>query len=483
MIADLKPHSEYKASSQAWLGDVPHHWSVVPNRALFAEVKDRDHPDEEMLSVTITRGIVRQKTLLEGSSKKDSSNLDKSKYKLVEPRDIAYNKMRAWQGAIGASSLRGIISPAYVVMRLRKDDNRPRYFHHLYRTPQFAKEAERWSYGITSDMWSLRPEHFKMIYTPEPPPEEQAAIVRFLDWANGRLERAIRAKRKVIALLNEQKQAIVHRSVTRGLDPAVPLKPSGIPWLGDIPQHWEVLQVRRAVSFVTSGSRGWAEYYSDDGLIFLQSGNLGRSMSLNLSYVQHVRPPDGAEGERTRVRRDDVLICVTGALTGNVALVDQDLPAPAFVNQHVALVRPKSKIIEPRFLAYVLHSEVGRTQFKTNEYGGTKQGLGLDDVKSVFISVPSLPEQRAIFSALDAELSRFKEAISRLEREIELLREYRTRLVADVVTGKLDVRAAAAKLPEETHEPEPLDDADALREDDEETGDADLDIVPEETEA
>ena len=151
MIADLKPYPEYKESGLPWLGQVPGNWSVLPNRALFAEVKDRNHPDEEMLSVTITRGIVRQKTLLAGSSKKDSSNIDKSAYKLVQPRDIAYNKMRAWQGAIGASDLRGIISPAYVVMRLREDDNLPRYFHHLYRTPQFAKEAERWSYGITSD--------------------------------------------------------------------------------------------------------------------------------------------------------------------------------------------------------------------------------------------------------------------------------------------------------------------------------------------
>ena len=239
MIADLQPYPEYKESEQAWLGRVPQHWPVLPNRALFAEVKDREHPDEEMLSVTITKGIIRQKALLTDSSKKDSSRQDKSAYKLVQPRDIAYNKMRAWQGAIGVSDFRGIISPAYIVMRLRGERDQPRYFHHLFRTPYFAKEAERWSYGITSDMWSLRPEHFKMIYTPQPPPEEQAAIVRFLDYANGRLERAIRAKRKVIALLNEQKQAIIHRAVTRGLDPTVPLKPSGIPWLGDIPKHWE----------------------------------------------------------------------------------------------------------------------------------------------------------------------------------------------------------------------------------------------------
>jgi type I restriction enzyme S subunit len=197
MTSALMPYPDYQDSGQQWVGSTPRHWSILPNRALFSEVKDRDHPDEEMLSVTITQGIVRQKTLLAGTSKKDSSNQDKFAYKLVRPRDIAYNKMRAWQGAIGASEFRGIISPAYVVMRLRDDRNLPRYFHHLYRTPHFAKEAERWSYGITSDMWSLRPEHFKMIYTPQPPPDEQAAIVRFLDWASGRVELVHRHIQKI----------------------------------------------------------------------------------------------------------------------------------------------------------------------------------------------------------------------------------------------------------------------------------------------
>ena len=224
MIADLKPYPEYRESDQSWFGAVPSHWDVLPNRAIFSEVKDRNHPDEEMLSVTINRGVIRQKALLENSSKKDSSNKDKSAYKLVCPRDIAYNKMRAWQCAIGASNLRGIISPAYVVMRLRKDEHNHQYFQQLYRTPQFGKEAERWSYGITSDMWSLRPEHFKTIITPLPPPDEQAAIVRFLNHTNQRIERTIRAKRKVIALLNEQKQVIIHRAVTRGLDPNVRLR-------------------------------------------------------------------------------------------------------------------------------------------------------------------------------------------------------------------------------------------------------------------
>ncbi len=479
MIDGLKPYPEYKDSGVAWLGDVPGHWRVLPNRAVFTEVKERDHPDEQMLSVTITKGVIPQKALLSDSSKKDSSNQDKSAYKLVRPRDIAYNKMRAWQGALGVSEYRGIISPAYVVQRPREDVE-SRYVHYLLRTPAFAKEAERWSYGITSDMWSLRPEHFKLIYGCLPPLPEQTAIVRFLDHAERRIRRYIGAKQKLIKLLEEQKQAVIHRAVTRGLDPNVRLKSSGVECLGDVPEHWAVSQVRRLISFATSGSRGWAEFYSDEGDIFLQSGNLGRSMALNISFIQRVRPPVGAEGERTRVERDDLLLCITGALTGNVVHVVDELPAPSYVNQHVALIRPNRTAVIPRYLAYALHSEIGRIQFKSVEYGGTKQGLGLDDVKSALIPIPTLLEQAAICAELDATLYRLAASVDSVQREIDLLREYRTRLIADLVTGKLDVREAAARLPEEPNgpdEPEPLD---AAPDADDAPGDA-LDTEPEET--
>ena len=463
MIAELEPYAEYKDSDLPWLGQVPTHWSALRAKHLFREVDDRSKTGkEELLSVSHLTGVTprRLKTVTMFLAE---SNVG---HKVCQPGDVVINTLWAWMAALGVTQHTGIVSPAYGVYRpVTSSGILPAYANHLLRTPLYAAEYQRRSTGVNSSRLRLYPEQFLQIPVLAPPLAEQAAIVRFLDWANGRLERAIRAKRKVITLLNEQKQAIIHGAVTRGLDRSVRLKPSGIPWLGDIPQHWEGLQVRRVVSFVTSGSRGWANYYSDDGLIFLQSGNLGRSMSLNLSYVQHVRPPEGAEGERTRVRKDDVLVCVTGALTGNVAIVDQDLLFAAFVNQHVALIRPKQRMVEPRFLAYVLHSEVGRIQFKTNEYGGTKQGLGLGDVKSVFIPIPPLAQQGAICAELDVEVARFKEAASHLNREIDLLREYRTRLVADVVTGKLDVREAAARLPDEPAAPdteltsEPFDDS------------------------
>ena len=186
MIGNLMPYPSYRSSGLSWIGDIPTHWSVLPNRAVFTEVDDKEYPNEQMLSVTIKDGIVKQSALLEDTLKKDTSKLDKSAYKLVTPGDIAYNKMRAWQGAIGMSDHRGIVSPAYVVQRPRGDVI-SQYLHYLLRTPEFAAEAQRWSYGIASDMWSLRPEHFKMIYLCLPPSDEQITVCKYIDYINVRI--------------------------------------------------------------------------------------------------------------------------------------------------------------------------------------------------------------------------------------------------------------------------------------------------------
>ena len=447
MIEGLKPYAEYKESGQKWLGAVPNHWSVLPNRALFDEVKDRNHPKEEMLSVTITRGIVRQKALLDGSSKKDSSNLNKGAYKLVQPHDIAYNKMRAWQGALGASTLRGIISPAYVVMRPRKEAN-PWFYHNLYRTPSFAKEAERWSYGITSDMWSLRPEHFKVIGSLLPPPDEQAAIVRFLDHANRKIDGFIRAKRKLIGLLNEQKQAIIHRAVTRGPHPDVPLKPSGIPWLGDIPKHWDAMRLKNACK-IRGGFAFKTEWFRADGIPVIRMSNLRRG-TLDLTDAVRISGNDCVAG--FELKAGDILYGLSGSVgatgsLGNFAVVATgDLPAQ--LNQRVARFRPDGRVLSVRFLVFLIHTSIFYDQVLADTTGTAQFNVSTNDVGKVTFSLPSVSEQTSICDWLNGTLAKPNELIARTEREIALMQEYRTRLTADLVTGKLDVREAAAKLPD-----------------------------------
>jgi type I restriction enzyme S subunit len=267
-MTTLRPYPEYKTARVDWLGSIPKHWIASPNRALFREVIDKNRPSEQLLSVTIGRGVITQRMLLGDSTKKDQSNEDKSAYKLVEPDDLAYNKMRAWQGAIGVSEHHGIVSPAYIIMRPIMGQH-PRFLHYLFRTPAFATEAERWSYGITSDQWSLRSKDFACIYSLLPPFEEQRAIADFLGVMDARISRFIAARRKMITLLKEQMQAVINQAVTRGLDPDVSMKPSGVEWLGDIPEHWRIAKLKHHVGF-QEGPGIMAADFRDEGTPLLR---------------------------------------------------------------------------------------------------------------------------------------------------------------------------------------------------------------------
>ena len=476
----LNPYPDYKDSGVPWLGEVPKHWEVLPNRALFAEVKERDHPEEQMLSVTITKGVIRQQALLVDSSKKDSSNQDKSAYKLARPGDIAYNKMRAWQGAVGVSDYQGIVSPAYVVERPR-DGTDSRYLHYLLRTPAFSKEAERWSYGITSDMWSLRPEHFKMIYGCLPPLPEQAAIVRFLDHADRRIRRYIRAKQKLIALLKEQKQALIHDAVTGRIDvgtgrPYSAYKDSGVEWLGRVPEHWDVLPLKRA--FV-SMDYGISDRGTEDGRIaVLTMGDVGRDGTVRtteLGGVPFIAP-------KLLLRDKDLLFNRTNSpeLVGKVGLFRSGKRAVTFASYLVRMrARQENR---PEFLNFVLN-DAGFLATARREAIPSLHQANLNPTRygRLPISLPGTAEQETAIAFIGGNVSKMDGAVESANREIDLLQEYRTRLIAYVVTGKIDVREAAAGLPDEVKEPEPFDQTSALIDREEEPSD-DLDPVLEEAE-
>ena len=454
MAAELKPYPAYKDSGVPWLGEVPAHWEVLPNRATFSEVNSREHPQEQMLSVTIAEGVVRQKELLEDNSKKDSSRLDKTAYKLVEPGDVAYNKMRAWQGAAGVSKHRGIISPAYVVQRPRNGAY-SRYLHYLLRTPAFAKEAERWSYGITSDMWSLRPEHFKMIYVCLPPLPEQTAIVRFLDHADRRIQRYIRAKQKLIALLEEQKQAIIHQAVTGQIDvrtgqPYPAYKPSGVEWLGEVPAHWEMVR---------------------NGRLFVQRNEIGfpELPILEVSLKTGIRIRDFENPDRKQVMSDRSMYkrAVKGDIAYNMMRMWQGAvgvtPVDGLISPAYVVAKPLTGT-EPRYFGALFRTSAYMAEVDKYSRGIVKDRNRLywEDFKQMPTPCPPSDEQVLIADAIDHSIETVGDGISRVERHISLLHEYRTRLIADVVTGKLDVHEAAARLPDGEAEPKQFGEAQAL---------------------
>ena len=445
----LGAYGEYRESGLPWLGRIPAHWDMRNLRTLITARNHRNRLDLPLLSVVREKGVIRR-SMSGGDANHNFIPDDLSNYKVAYAGDLVINKMKAWQGSLGIAPCDGLVSPAYFVFKFRVENRA--YGQALFRSRPYVGAFAQASDGVRVGQWDLSIAGMREIPVLLPPSEEQAAIVRFLDHANRRLDKAIRAKRKLIALLNEQKQAIIHRAVTRGLDPNVPLKDSGIPWLGEIPAHWNVSALRRywevvdckhlTVPFVNNG-------IPLASVVEVQSFNLNLSRCKKTTHDwYHVL----IEGGR-KPKQGDLIYC-RNVSVGAAALVNTDIDLA--MGQDVCLIRSIKQ--NQRFLNYVLHSPFMAHQLELILVGSTFKRINISEIKALAVIVPPIFEQDKICKYLDKELQRFDDAITRTEREISLLREYKTRLTADVVTGKLDVREAARDLPNESGEPETLDD-------------------------
>jgi type I restriction enzyme, S subunit len=286
---------------------------------------------------------------------------------------------------------------------------------------------------------SLEHEYIANTFWPFPPVLEQQRIATFLDAKTAEIDEVIAMKDSQVQLLQKKRLALISRAVTKGLDPNVPLRESGVEWLGKIPDGWEWRRIKTCVSFITSGSRGWAEYYNynGEGAAFVRIGNLTRNtIGLDLNDVQFVIPPQNTEGRRTRVAVGDVLISIT-AYIGSVAVVDKDM-GEAYVSQHIALVRTNTNFVLPDWVGYCLLSSVGQEQFGALVYGGAKEGLGLEDVANLYLLVPGLNEQTQIVDYLNHETRYIDSLIVTIKEQIEKLRTYRQALITAAVMGKIN---------------------------------------------
>jgi len=458
MIADLKPYAEYKESGLPWLGQVPGHWGLVPNRGLIRRRKllvGKHHGAYRLLSLTKQGVIVRDISTGKG---KFSSDMGTSQE--VRNGDLVFCLFDVPETprTVGLSRHDGMITGAYSVFEsLGRGSSE--YFELFYRAMDDRKLLSPLYSGLRN---TIQAERLLGTKTPQPPPDEQAAIVQFLDWANGRLERAIRAKRKVIALLNEQKQAIIHRAVTRGLDPSVRLKPSGIPWLGDIPKLWTAPRVKQCawkISKGTTPSTEGREILEYGPVRFLKAENISAGLITDkpLYFIDEVT---NHMIRRSQLKENDILFVIAGATLGKTAVVSAE-HLPANTNQAVAFIRPNSVVV-PSFLELWLQSPRIKELIWLNAVQSAQPNLSMADLGNFAIPVPPRDEQEQILNFVKSATKPMSDAISRLEREIDLLREYRMRLVADVVTGKLDVRQAAACLPDEPQHGADNDDMEAI---------------------
>ena len=358
---------------------------------------------------------------------------------------------------MGVSRYEGIASPAYCVYRFNSGAL-PLYYHELLRIPLYKGRIKAASTGVVESRLRLYSDDLGCIEAILPPPDEQVSIMRFLNWANGQLEKAIRAKRKVITLLNEQKQVIIHRAVTRGLDPSEPLKPSGISWIGDIPEHWEVRRVKQVARILrgkfSHRPRNDASLY--DGIYpFIQTGAVAKASKFITSHNQTLNEKGLAV---SKLFPSGTLVMTIAANIGDVAILTFEA---CFPDSIVGFVPSSAADRDYLYMVFLCMKPELLREAPVNTQGN----LNVERIGGMWLPFPPFPDQLEIVAGIDRDIFPITTAISRFEREIELLREYRTRLVADVVTGKLDVREAAAKLPDEVQTLEFEEDLVALEED------------------
>lgn len=472
MIAGLGAYPKMRDSGVAWLGDVPDHWRVERGVALVQPrfAKNVGLTEKQVLSLSYGRIIIKPEEKLRGLVPESFET-----YQHVFPNDIIVratdlqNDKTSLRVAIARD--RGIITSAYLRLAARDGIN-PDYAYRLLHGYDLMKVLYGYGSGLRQN---LEEADFKQMPVPIPSPDEQAAIVRFLDSADQRIRRSIVAKQRMIRLLEEQKAAIVHQAVARGLNPDVPMKPSDVEWIGDIPAHWDVVQVRRLAQPGRRITYGIVQPGEPDPL--------GRFMVRGQDYSFGWGEPDTlfrvsdaieAPYQRSRLLAGDLVYTIVGAGVGNVAEVPRWLEG-ANITQTSARISVDPRKAEPSFVRYSLESPIGRRAVDYYVKGAAQPGLNLEHLRVFPIPLPPLEEQRDILRYLENTGTEVGPAVRAAKREIELLGEYRARLVADVVTGKLDVRMVAAAL--SNLEPETLDPNDHLALDEEAEADS---IVAEE---
>jgi type I restriction enzyme S subunit len=439
----MKAYPKYKDSGVPWLEHVPAHWEFKRSKSVFRTIDVRSaEGQEELLSVSEKNGVALRKntnvTMFQAASY--------AGYKLCWPNDLVINSLWAWMTGLGFSKYHGIISTAYSVFRIwnqGKFDSD--YGNYLLRSKTYNWEFRVRSKGIWRSRYQLADDSFLSMPLLIPPLNEQQQISRYLDWQTSKINKFIKAKKRLIALLKEQKQNVINQAVTRGLNPNVKFKPSGVEWIGDIPEHWEVRRIRACIENYVAGIWGDEpdKNNTNEHIVCIRVADFDmRNLSISQNKLTIRAVPQSAQKTRM-LKAGDILMEKSGGgeaePVGRVVYFDLDYPA--VTSNFVTRLRPDSSVVKSRFLLFVL----AILQATRRNVPSIKQTTGIQNLDernylSNYVGLPALEEQDAIVEHIDAKSAEIDQAIIRAQREIELMREYRTRLISDVVTGQVDVR-------------------------------------------
>lgn len=464
----LKNHINYSSINEPWLNEIPSHWTLVRTKSILQERITKGFPDEPMLAATQTKGVVRKEDY---DNRTVIALKDLHLLKLVKKDDFVIS-LRSFQGGIEFAREQGIISPAYTVL-FSKDHNNQKYLARLFKSKPYIENLTLYVTGIRQGQ-NIDYEKLSRSVIPLPPLEEQNAIVRFLDYTDRRIKRYIRAKQKLIKLLEEEKQAIIHQAVTRGLNPDVPMKPSGVDWLGEIPENWNAIKIKNIKnpihnSFVDGpfGSNLKSEHYVENGDVFVIESGFITTGDFVYKKFKTITNSHFETIKRSECVGEDIIIAKIGANYGMAGILPS-LDKKSVISGNSLKLTVNEKLVTNKFvqLALLTARKLGALEIMVNS--SAQPALTLIGLNNLKLPIPSLDEQNEILQFVDSKTRKLNLLIENYKNEILHFQEYRSRLIADVVTGKLDVRNPAAQLPEELEDVEDVDIEEPEVEDEEE---------------
>ncbi|MCP4057774.1 MAG: restriction endonuclease subunit S [Pseudoalteromonas sp.] len=426
-FAKLRVYDEYKRTRVKWLEEVPSHWDEYPicSKAKLKSITNK--VGEDLLSVYLDKGVIRFDEVEQ--KRTNVTSLDLSKYQLVEVGDFVLNNQQAWRGSVGVSSYRGIVSPAYLVLSLARD-LLPNFANYLFRDGGMVSHYLISSKGVGTIQRNLYWPQLKRAPLFIPPVEEQISIANFLDQKTAQIDEAIAIKEKQIELLKERKQIIIQKAVTRGLNTDVPMKDSGVDWIGEIPEHWAVKRLKH-LAFIQNGQVDpKLPKYKHQILIapnHIESGG-GRILYKETADEQ------GAESGKYPVKKGALLYSKIRPELRKACIAEEDgmcsadmysiLPSQQIVSEFLLLV-----FLGEKFSGFMINQSMRVAMPKVNR----------NDVTNYWLSVPPVDEQLRIVEKVKAVSITIDEASNLLKAQIQKLREYKATLINNAVTGKIKV--------------------------------------------
>ena len=420
-----KTYDTYKDSGIAWIGEIPGEWEVK-RLGNFYNQRNEKVSDKDFAPLSVTmKGIVPQ---LETAAKTN----DGDNRKLVRKGDFAINSRSDRRGSCGISDYDGSVSLINTVL-CPKGEMDAGYYNWLFHTSMFADEYYKWGHGIVDDLWTTRWSEMKNIEVVNPPLSVQQSISSFLDTKCSEIDSLISIQEEMISELLAYKQSVITEAVTKGLDKKAKMKNSGVEWIGDIPEEWEVIKIQYLNQGLTDGTHGTYNRV-DKGRLLLSSKNVREKDLLITDSESQISEEDYQSIISNGFpKKGDLLMCCIGASIGRCIIYKYD---ETYAFQRSVIFIRCNKLIKPELLRYNLLSNNSLLQelFLINQ--SAQAGLYQGQVKEIKVIVPPISKQKQIIDYLDKKTSQIDSLIALKLSKIESLKEYKKSIIYEYVTGK-----------------------------------------------